>query len=516
MSELPDSVIYELSDLLNALARHLGSFHRKSRGWSNDGSAGAFSRLVRIAITSIAVADGPLTSQEKRVLCILFPGRNLRRDMSGSFVAGAMKPPDVEKIVALFGTFMSANAKQGRADNLEADLIVRLMQHAGTLICACDDETTLAEAEALTNFMVSLRTQAQKVKRLQTPIPALPDVIDDHGPVQDHAVTRLTSKTSKGDEPNIEAVDEEKPEPELTSEDAKDAPIKPKVVSPVAPAPLRELDSLVGLANVKQEVETLANIARVLQLRRKRGMVVPKLGYHLVFTGNPGTGKTTVARILASLYGRLGIVRSGHLVEVDRSGLVGGFLGQTAIKVNEVVKSALGGVLFIDEAYSLAGKREDPYGAEAIEALLKAMEDHRDDFVLIVAGYTEPMQVFLDSNPGFQSRFSRRINFPDYSASEMKQIFEGMARSAGFALAAEAEAVLSAMMTSHCEAPPTPFANARDVRNLFEETIGRQANRLADDHWITDTDLRIFTAEDISSAADILRRPVSTSVTLVD
>lgn len=209
---------------------------------------------------------------------------------------------------------------------------------------------------------------------------------------------------------------------------------KPDGEAPVANAPegpaneqsmqelLDELDGLVGLTEVKQDVHSLLNFIKVCNLRRERGMKVPVISYHLVFTGNPGTGKTTVARLVAKLYYHMGILPQGQLVETDRSALVAGYLGQTAIKTQKVIQSALGGVLFIDEAYSLTNDSQDSFGKEAIETLLKAMEDHRDELVVIVAGYDALMHQFIDSNPGLRSRFSKYFRFPDYSGDEMTQI----------------------------------------------------------------------------------------------
>ncbi len=186
---------------------------------------------------------------------------------------------------------------------------------------------------------------------------------------------------------------------------------------------MAELDSLIGLESVKQEVKSLVNLVKVRRLRKENGLPIPPMSLHMVFMGNPGTGKTTVARIISGLYAAIGVLEKGQLIEVDRSGLVAGYVGQTALKTQEVIKSALGGVLFIDEAYSLASGGENDFGREAIETILKAMEDHRDELIVVVAGYDGPMEKFINSNPGLQSRFNKYIYFPDYTGRELMAMF---------------------------------------------------------------------------------------------
>ena len=242
--------------------------------------------------------------------------------------------------------------------------------------------------------------------------------------------------------------------------------------------PLAELNQLVGVVAVKQELLTLLNLLRVQQLRREQKMPVTEVGCHLVFAGNPGTGKTTVARILSRELHRIGFCRNDRLVEVDRAGLVGGYLGQTAMKVEQVVKTALGGVLFIDEAYSLVNRTDDSFGQEAVDSLLKLMEDHRNDLVVIAAGYPTEMETFLDSNPGLRSRFSRTIDFCDYTVEEMLLIFRGMLTESGLLLDESAVPLLRQILEQLKQQAGDRFANGRSVRQLFEQVQANQANRL--------------------------------------
>ena len=245
-------------------------------------------------------------------------------------------------------------------------------------------------------------------------------------------------------------------------------------------APLTELEGLVGLAPVKRQVADLANLVRIRQERERRGMKAAGVSYHCVFTGNPGTGKTTVARILAGVYRDLGVLKKGHLVETDRSGLVAEYVGQTAVKTNKIIDSALDGVLFIDEAYTLVNGGKEDYGAEAIATLLKRMEDDRDRLIVILAGYTDEMRAFIESNPGLRSRFTRVIEFPDYTAEELEVIFLRLAERNEYKLTTNALRALRARLAEAVATKDRTFGNGRFARNLFERAIERQATRLAD------------------------------------
>ena len=242
---------------------------------------------------------------------------------------------------------------------------------------------------------------------------------------------------------------------------------------------MEQLDSLVGLETVKKEVKNLINLVKVRKLRKENDLPVPPMSFHMVFLGNPGTGKTTVARLISGLYAAIGVLSKGQLVEVDRSGLVAGYVGQTALKTQEVIQSALGGVLFIDEAYSLSSGGENDFGRESIETLLKAMEDHRDDLVVIVAGYTGPMEKFIHSNPGLESRFNRYFFFPDYDGNQLTEIFRIQCKKNSYTLTPEADEAALKMFTRLYEERDENFGNGRDVRNCFEDMVVRQSNRVA-------------------------------------
>ena len=259
---------------------------------------------------------------------------------------------------------------------------------------------------------------------------------------------------------------------------------------------LAELDALVGLANVKAEVRRLTSLLQVQRLREERGLPIIEASHHLVFTGNPGTGKTTVARLLAQIYHSVGVVSKGHLVETDRSSLVAGYVGQTAMKTRQVLESSLGGMLLIDEAYALARGGDDDFGREAIDTLVKFMEDHRDDLGIVAAGYPAEMAEFIDANPGLKSRFTRTVNFADYTDDELVDIFVGLGQRHHYDLT---DAALTRVRELIAAEPRTRgFGNARFVRNLFETAVAHQAMRVAPLDDPSDEQLTTLTADDIA------------------
>jgi Holliday junction resolvasome RuvABC ATP-dependent DNA helicase subunit len=260
---------------------------------------------------------------------------------------------------------------------------------------------------------------------------------------------------------------------------------------------MAELDGLIGLANVKAEVHRLTSMLQVQRIRAERGLPVIEISHHLVFSGNPGTGKTTVARLLSQIYRAVGVVAKGHLVETDRSKLVAGYVGQTAIKTMETLEASLGGMLLIDEAYALARGGDDDFGREAIDTLVKFMEDHRDELAIVAAGYTAEMAEFIDANPGLKSRFTRTISFPDYTDDELVAIFLGLGERSRYACSDDALARVRHFIAS--EPRTRGFGNARFVRNLFETAIAHQAQRLAPLNDPSDEQLTTLTADDIAA-----------------
>jgi hypothetical protein len=329
-----------------------------------------------------------------------------------------------------------------------ADRARRALFQFANLVVKSDGTVTPAEESALDEFR-------------QTLYPGGARAAGDEGAAGDAGRAPDGAKAREGGAKAVEEVAEEELPPPRPLEEL-----------------LAELDALVGLERVKADVRQLINFLKVQKLREEQGLKALPASRHLVFYGNPGTGKTTVARLVSQIYRTLGVLRRGHLVETDRAGLVAGYVGQTAMKVRDLTKKALGGVLFIDEAYTLASGGENDFGREAIETLLKMMEDHRDDLVVIVAGYTGKMRDFLDSNPGLRSRFNRHVHFDDYGVEQLVHIFKSFCKKADFKLAEGTEPQLTSVFNVLTASRDETFGNARAARNLFEATLSKQANRL--------------------------------------
>jgi type VII secretion ATPase EccA len=299
--------------------------------------------------------------------------------------------------------------------------------------------------------------------------------------------------------------DEEKTETtEETVQKTEQTEKKDSVIvnEPLEGDPYQELDELIGLSSVKEEVRSLANFVKLQKQREAKGLKTAKVSYHLVFYGSPGTGKTTVARIVGRIYKDLGVLKKGHTVETDRAGLVGEYVGKTGPKTDTVIMKALDGVLFIDEAYSLVpeGGSGNDYGQEAISTILKRMEDYRDRLVVIVAGYKNEMQRFIDSNPGLKSRFNRYIDFPDYTPQELVDIFKMYMKRNQYTIADDAEELLVEKLNYAVEHKDRNFGNARYVRNVFEKAIQAQANRLSGKTGLSERQLTEITFDDLEKA----------------
>lgn len=362
---------------------------------------------------------------------------------------------------------------------------IRMFTNIMLYLAAADDEVSLAEAEYITEGLDRLAAicDASGVARSQAGLDPLDYVTSsDAGFKEKHASSAVAGSGTDGS----------------GGDAATNAPTEEK--KPSFDELMAQLETLVGLEEVKKDVKNLINLVKVRKLRAENNLPVPPMSLHMVFLGNPGTGKTTVARLISALYASIGVLSKGQLVEVDRSGLVAGYVGQTALKTQEVIQSALGGVLFIDEAYSLSSGGENDFGREAIETILKSMEDHRDDLIVVVAGYTEPMEQFMNSNPGLESRFNKRFFFPDYNGEQLMAIFRGQCGKNSYTLSPEAEGAALEMFNALYENRDENFGNGRDVRNRFEDMIIRQANRVAALDAPTIDDLTTILPEDLKDA----------------
>ena len=380
-----------------------------------------------------------------------------------------------------FWNLAESDAKRGSETSRT---FIRMLTNILLYLAAVDDDVTYSEAEFITECTDRLTA-----------------ICDTTGVRKSRDGLNPLDFVTSG-EPSFQ--DKHKPQVQASGggEKKEEAAVQTEAEKPNFDELMDQLEDLVGLEEVKKDIKNLMNLVKVRKLRQEHELPVPPMSLHLVFMGNPGTGKTTVARLMSGLYAAIGVLSKGQLVEVDRSGLVAGYVGQTALKTQEVIKSALGGVLFIDEAYSLSSGGENDFGREAIETILKAMEDHRDDLIVIVAGYTGPMEQFLSSNPGLESRFNKYFFFPDYNGEQLMAIFRSQCKKNGYALTEEAEKDAVEFFTQLYEERSDNFGNGRDVRNCFEDMVVRQSNRVAAMENPSKEDLMAVLPEDLRDPED--------------
>jgi tellurite resistance protein len=434
--------------------------------------------LIKVFV-SVVVADRRW-SKEERVLAEMLFEHIWHKQLQGDQLKDALRHISHEasrlRWHSLLRPFEEIDLLRGRVAELET-VVMRL----ANLIAKADGETTPAESGRVQLIQDEIHTH---LHRLPLDSPGQHEAANQARP---QAVQKM-----RNDSVEIRTKIELKPSA------APSLPAEPSREDRLAAA-LNELDGLVGMASVKHEVRTMTNFLRVQKEREKAGLPKTNISLHMVFTGNPGTGKTTVARIVGRIFGAMGILQKGHLVETDRSGLVAEYAGQTGPKTNKRINEALDGVLFIDEAYSLvADEGQDAYGDEAVQTLLKRMEDDRDRLVVILAGYPKPLERLLRSNPGLSSRFNRRMNFDDYRASEMGRIFETMCRRNQYDTPPLARAKLALGFDYLYHHRDEHFGNGRLVRNVFEESIRRMANRIAQVEQLTKELLTELQADDIT------------------
>ena len=379
-----------------------------------------------------------------------------------------------------YWTLTESDVKHGKDTSRT---FIRMLTNILLYLAASDDDVTYEEAAFITECTDKLTAICDTTGVMKSKVGLNPM---DYITSSDSSFTEKNPVQTENSGGTVPKAEEAAPEEEKPSLDEL----------------MEQLDSLVGLKDVKKDIKNLINLMKVRKLRQENDLPVPPMSLHMVFLGNPGTGKTTIARLISSLYNAIGVLEKGQLVETDRSGLVAGYVGQTALKTQEVIKSALGGVLFIDEAYSLVSGGENDFGHEAIDTLLKAMEDHRDNLVVIVAGYTGPMEKFITSNPGLQSRFNKYFYFPDYNGEELTQIFRGQCSKNGYTLTEEADRAAQEFFTELYEERDDNFGNGRDVRNCFEDMIVRQSNRVAMMEAPTRDDLMAVLPSDLEDPED--------------